>query len=322
MNGERALQPPSRWRRYGKYLFLLLLTTPFSLFVIDHLFFQGSGHPPPHLQVKGLFPKKPIKTGRFALVINGALSPAKNHARYWNNTSLVYCTLKSLGWEQVRVLQSDGLSTEPDRQRRSFIGIYGTGDLLDSPTDLDNDGQIDVQGAATIANIKNQLSDMGKLMVEQDTLFIVLTDHGQLRWDRGNLRSVAMLWGEECYGRQLQEWIKTYIPPGVWVCVLATQCHGQIFLDEFNRENTVLMASGWPLWIWSDQDYSVFPYRFCEALLGRSPMTGGPLKGASRKDGSISFGLAFKLACQRDHVPEWPQRRIVGNMANVPKLFQ
>ena len=322
MNGERALERPSRWRRYAKYFLLLVLSAPFSLFAIDQLFFQGSGHPPPHLKVKGLFPQKEIQTGRFALIINGGLSPAKHHPRYWNNSSLVFCTLKSQGFEQIRVLQSDGLSAEPDQQRRSFLGMYGTGNLMDSPTDLDGDGRVDVQGAATATNIKSQLSDLGKLMTEKDLLFIFITDHGQLRWEQGSLRSVAMLWGEEFYGRDLQQWIKSSIGPEVWVAILAAQCHSALFLDEFSRENTVLMASGWPLWIWSSQDYSIFPYHFCEALLSRSPTNGEALPGDPDKDGVVTLGEAFDLACQRDHVPEWPQRRIVGNMANVPKFFQ
>ncbi len=322
MNGERALQRPYRWRRYLKYFGLLLLSTPFTLFLVDNFFFQGLGHPPPHLKIKGLFKPSPIVTGRFALIINGGLSVEKNHARYWNNTSLFYCTLKSLGWEQIRVLQSDGLSSAPDRQKRSFMGIIGTGELMDSPLDLDGDGQNDVQGPATIEAIKKELKDIGQLMTANDTLFIVLTDHGQLRLQGSTVRSVAMLWGQEFYGRELDTWVKETIPADAWVSILAAQCHSGIFIDEIKRDRTVLMASGWPLWIWSDQDYSVFPYRFCEALLRRSPLDGIPVPGDPNGDGFVSLGEAFSLAYKRDKVPEWPVRRIVGNMANVPKLYQ
>jgi len=309
-------------RRWLRRLAILLGAIALALVAVDWLCFQGSGFPPPHVAVfKGLPKRGPIP-GRVALVVNGAIDPRKNHARYWNNTSLAYCTLTALGYEKVVVLQSDGRSPAPDRTTRSFMGVVGLGEPVDSALDLDGDGDGDVAGPATKAAMQDALQGLGQGLMAGDTLTVMLTDHGQLRLDGLSLRAVAMLWGAELTGAEFDGMLRAAVPPEVWVAVVATQCHSSLFLDEVTRERTVLMASGWPLWIWSTQDYSVFPYHFCQALVQRDLETGAFLAGDEDGDGVVTLGEAFATACRRDHAPEWPVRRIVGKMADIPTSFR
>jgi hypothetical protein len=289
-----------------------------TLLIIDQACWQGSGVLPPHRQAPGLFaPSRPVMPGTVALLVNGALSPPKNHRRYWNNTSLVFTALKTTGFERLAVLQSDGLSSDRDRQSRSFLGMFGTGHLLDSPRDLDGDGRDDVAGPGTIEALEETLRDLGRSLRPGDRLLVFFTGHGQLRVDRG-LRGVAMMWsGGELRGEDLDRMLRAAVPAGCWVAIVATQCHSKIFLDEITRPNTLLVASGWPLWIWSTQDYSVFPYHLAGALLGRDPATGSVLPEGP----STSLRGAVRAAASRDHVPEWPRIRVNGPESSIPAPF-
>jgi hypothetical protein len=107
------------------------------------------------------------------------------------------------------------------------------------------------------------------------------------------------------------------VPDDCWVAVVATQCQSKLFLDEVTRPQTVLVASGWPLWVWSNRDYSVFPYHLAGALLGRDPATGQALPEGR----SANLRDAVRAARARDHVPEWPRYWVNGDEAFVPAPF-
>ncbi len=306
----------ARLRR--RWLLWLLLSTPVTLLVVDRGCFRGSGSPPLHQRVPGLFAvQHPTLPGTAAIVLNGPIAPAKHHARYWNNASLVFTTLKAVGFERIHVLQSDGTSRQPDRQTRSFLGLVGTGRLRDSPLDLDADGADDVNGPGTIDALSRALDDIGRSLPPDGRLLIFMTGHGQLRW-RSGLTSAAMTWGAgELRGDELDRMLRQSIPPSCWVAVVATQCHSDLFLREVTRPRTLLVASGRPLWIWSSEDYSVFPYQLAGAWLGRDPSTGSILPGGP----AATLRDAVRLACERDHTPEWPRYWIVGADASVPAPF-
>ena len=305
-------------RRRWMWTIGLAASTPFSVLLIDRVCFQGSGFPPPHQRVPGLFaPARPVMPGTTAVLVNPGLGPAKNHPRYWNNTSLVFRALEARGFERLIVLQSDGLSPEPDRQARSFLGMFGTGTLVDSPIDIDADGGDEVSGPGTIAALGRALRDVGRSLPRGGRLLLFLTGHGQLRLG-GGFHSVAMMWdGGEMRGSDLDRMLRAALPDDCWVAIVATQCHSKPFLDEVTRPRTLLVASGWPLWIWSTQDYGVFPYHLAGALLGRDPATGHLLpEGAA-----ANLRAAVEAASSRDHAPEWPHVRVIGDAASVPSPF-
>lgn len=296
----------------------LLLSSPVTLLAVDRGCFGGSGHPPPHQRVQGLFAaQRPVLPGTAAIIVNGPISPAKHHARYWNNSSLVLATLKAVGFERTWVLQSDGASPGLDRQSRSFLGLVGTGRLRDSPLDLDHDGARDVSGSGTIEDLSRTLAEAGRWLPPDGRLLIFLTGHGQLRWRRG-VAAVAMTWnGGELGGAELSRLLTESLPSSCWVAVVATQCHSNLFLGEVTRPRTLLVASGRPLWIWSSEDYSVFPYHLAAAWIGRDPATGERLPGGA----AATLRDAVRRAIERDHSPEWPRFWISGPDSAVPAPF-
>jgi hypothetical protein len=305
-------------RRHRAWIAALLLSTPLTLLVIDTACWRTSAGPPPHQRVAGVFrPVRQTLPGTAAIIVSGPISPAKNHARYWNNASLMFSTLKAVGFERVSVLQSDGSSPAPDRQARSFLGMFGTGRLVDSPRDLDGDGTEDVNGPGTIGALGAALVDAGRAVGPGGRILLVMIGHGQLRV-RGGISSVAMMWdGAELRGDELNRLLRASVPDACWVAVVATQCHSQLFLDEVTRPRSVLIASGRPLWIWSTVEYGVFPYHLAGALLGRNPKT-----GVARPEGAwATLRDAVRAAASRDHTPEWPRTRVIGDESVVPAPF-
>ncbi len=115
--------------------------------------------------------------------------------------------------------------------------------------------------------------------------------------------------------------IRAHIPDVCWIAVLAAQCWSRWFLEDVTRPNTLLIAPGRPIWIWSSQDTSIFPQRFCEALLEKSVTGGGVVRADTNGDGLVTFREAFSSACARDHTPEWPLLWVNGGSSAMPESF-
>lgn len=292
---------------------------------VDWLCFQGSGPRPAHVaNAARLFPAdapQPPPAPAIAILVNGALDAEHNHRRYWNNLSLMYRALRASGYRDVVALDADGEAGKEDRLERSFLGMFGVGELEDSPLDLDGDGMNDVRGPATRAALEDAIREAGQRLGRGEGLLLAMTDHGQLRFDDWRLRAVAMLWEEELHGEELGAMLEEHIPDDAWVAVVAMQCHGEIFLGEIDRSRTMLIASGSPLWIWSTQDYSVFPYHFAAALLRRDPETLDPIDADRTADGIVDLREAFDVAVARDRAPEWPKVWILGDETTMPRVF-
>ena len=314
----------SRFQSLAKFLrgtgYILFVVALLSV-LLDRIFFQDHGFPPPHLKTKGLFTRSPSRNGTWALLLNGAVRPKKNHYRYWNNISLMHCSLRSMGWQNIVILSADGTSTAPDRIRRSFLGMIGYGAPENSPMDLDMDGRPDIAGPATRSALHQAFGVIGRKMSPTDSLFIFITDHGMLSSVRGRIKPVAALWDDKISGREFQEMIASHIPESCWTAILATQCWCAMFLREVTRPNTMLIASGRPIWIWSSQDYSLFPQLFCESLLGKKVFTAEPVPADADGNGEVSFREAFRSARSRDHVPEWPVLWVNGDPSAMPHIF-
>jgi hypothetical protein len=301
---------------------LILILLLVGVVALERRAFGRTGAPAPHLQRAAWPPPDAADPQRFALIVNGGWRPRKNHSRYWNTIALVHRTLRTSGWGTIAVLSAAGISTTPDRVQRSILGTFAIGPLAASPPDLDGDGRPDIDGPATPTALRDALQSIGRRMAAGDGLLVFLTDHGQFRLIRGQARAVAMLWGTEITGAAFDAMIRETIPAEAWVALVATQCHSVWFLREIHRPNTLLMASGRPLWVWSTQHYSVFAYRFCEALLGQDPVTGEPLaRGGGSRATRPTLREAFDLARARDHAPEWPVSWIAGDASRAPGYF-
>jgi hypothetical protein len=313
---------PGRLGRFLKISGIGLLCLVALGVIADRTILHGTGFPPPHLRNRWLFSQPPTaRPGTWALLINGGVRPRKNYPRYWNNISLVNCTLQALGWQNIRVLYAGGAPSEPDRLEHAFLGLFGFGRLIPSPADIDHDGLPEIQDAATRPELDRALAEIGLRMKPGDLLFIFITDHGRLERLAGRLKPVARLWGDRVGGEEFNALLKAHIPESCWTAVLAAQCWGRWFLKDASRPNTLFIAPGRPAWIWSNQDYSIFPLRFCEALLGKRLKDGRPVHADENGDGRVTLREAFRSACARDHAPEWPLLWVNGDASVMPEIF-
>ncbi len=209
---------------------ILLLLVALGV-IADRTVFRGTGFPPPHLRNRWLFSEPPAaRPGTWALLISGGVKPRKNYPRYWNNISLVGCTLKALGWQNIRVLYAGGASSEPDRLKHAFLGMFGFGRLIPSPVDIDLDGSPEIQDPATRPRLDRALAEIGGRMKPGDTLFVFITDHGKLARLEGGLKPVARLWGDQVGGEEFDAMLREHLPASCWTAVLAAQCWGHWFL--------------------------------------------------------------------------------------------
>ncbi len=90
---------------------------------------------------------------RYAVLISGGINAANNHVRYWNETKATYNLLKDAGYTDanIYVLYADGVA---------------------------RDAGMTVDYAATKANITTVFNALAEKMGDNDTLFIMTTDHG------------------------------------------------------------------------------------------------------------------------------------------------
>lgn len=90
---------------------------------------------------------------RYAVLISGGINAANNHVRYWNETKCLYQLLKDSGYTDanIYVLYADGVA---------------------------RDAGMTVDYSATKANIATVFNALAEKMGNEDTLFIMTTDHG------------------------------------------------------------------------------------------------------------------------------------------------
>ncbi len=286
-----------------KYLLIIPILILASYY-IDNKYYQRE-YPPRHFKLldKVKSPKEK-KENIHAILVNGAYNSKMNHPRYWNNLSLFYITLKSIGVDNFYILNSDGKNTSVDKSERSFLGMVSNEIYENSELDLDLDGIDDIKYDSSINSLENVLSELSKEIKPEDKIILFFTDHGQLRFSSG-VKAVTLMWNEqELTSKELENLLKKYIPKENWITILANQCHGGLFLHHIDRENTIFVASGWPLWIWSGQNYSVFSYFFSEALLG---IEIDSLKDIKINKNGIGIFEAFDYAKEKDYAPEIPK---------------
>ena len=110
-----------------------------------------------------------------AVIVNGGRNKLTNHERYWNDCSFLYRTLRHtyhIPQRNITVLMSDGGDTADDMIRADGWGFRS------SPTDLDGDGQPDVNYSAKREILVSVLYDLSKKLTTNDHLFLFFVDHG------------------------------------------------------------------------------------------------------------------------------------------------
>lgn len=105
----------------------------------------------------------------YAVIINSAISAEQNYERYWNDCSIMYSTLKTYGFDDgnIYVAIGDGNDGTPDFRLNS-------GNLVQTPMDLDGDGVEDVDYPAIHDSLEIIFSDLSQIVTEEDIVVIYI----------------------------------------------------------------------------------------------------------------------------------------------------
>ncbi len=240
----------------------------------------------------------------YAVILSGGHNKYSNYERYWNDCSFVYQTLVNkygVPKNNISVVMSDG--TDPAADMHATTGGYKS-----SPLDLDNDGQPDIQYAATRANVKNVLSSLSQRIGKDDHLFFYVIDHGGTR-DENN-QSYICLWNEEkLHDYELADWLRPFNDKQVYVNAVLGQCFSGGFVEELTNVGCVVATaseSDKSSYSCRDIPYDEFVYHWTSAINGEDAF-GKLVSSDVDNNNKVTMEEAFMYAKQKDRAPEHPQ---------------
>ena len=239
----------------------------------------------------------------YALLVNGGRNRLTNHERYWNDCSFLYRTLRNkfhIPKRNITVLMSDGGDPEPDMLRADARGFTS------SPTDLDGDGQPDVNDAATDHTLSNVLIKLSRELTSEDHLFLFVVDHGGSK-DKQN-DSYIWLWGDKQLSDKHLSLLINLFDIGS-INILMGQCYSGGFIDDLignHRIMTTACSGSEQSWISPDKPYDEFVYHWICAVNGADEK-GNRVDADINGDGKVSMEEAYTYAMRHDRVNETPQ---------------
>ncbi|MCE5243124.1 MAG: C13 family peptidase [Syntrophobacteraceae bacterium] len=237
---------------------------------------------------------------KYAVIINGGYDRSNNHVRYWNDISFLYKVLKNIcGYKpaNIYVLSGDGTNPAPDRPGG-----------VNSSTDLDGDGRLDIDYSATRANIGLVFDKLAQRMDSNDFLFVFTTDHGG-QDEKTPGMGILYLWEEYInaadFAAQVNK-IQSYDT----IVFAMEQCFSGGFKNYLSGPGRVFMsAASSTEYSWAmgpDYQYDEFSYYLTCALAGVRP-DGAYVNADSDGDGVTSFAEAYAFAAANDTADETPQ---------------
>ena len=233
----------------------------------------------------------------YAVILSGGHNKYSNYERYWNDCSFVYQTLVNkygVPKNNISVVMSDG--TDPAADMHATTGGYKS-----SPLDLDNDGQPDIQYAATRANVKNVLSCLSQRIGKDDHLFFYVIDHGGTR-DENN-QSYICLWNEEkLHDYELADWLRPFNEKSVYVNAVLGQCFSGGFIEELSKVGCFVAAASKgseSSWSCGDIPYDEFVYHWTSAI-NEGNAFGQPIYSDVDNNHRVTMEEAFDYAYQHD----------------------
>lgn len=196
--------------------------------------------------IKTLDDKKPKETkslpktqstssdNKWAVIISGGYDMYNNYMRYWNDCQSIYLTLtQDLGYSksQIYCIVSDGTSSGIDR--RIGASLYDS-----SPLDFDNDGNNDIQYAATKANISAVFTNLANSVSSGDEVLVFMTDHGG-----SSASGQYYLWGGQTLtGSELRTELNK-LGSNIMVDVVMGQCYSGTFQNYVDSPFRTLSCS-------------------------------------------------------------------------------
>jgi hypothetical protein len=283
---------------------------------------RGHDNPPPGASEESLarfserlrgLPKPPPARGQaWAFIISGGADASNNHIRYWNDCAFIYRTLvEYYGYadDHIRVCISDGTSPAVDRS-----------DGTNSPSDLDGDGDADIEYPATLQYVGQVFGELASTLTASDQLFIFTTDHGG---QESGHDCYLNLWNwEQLRDDQMAGYIAT-LPCAAIICTFE-QCFSGGMVDDLAADGRVIATgANWDEYSWAmgpDYIYDTFVYHWTSAVAWETP-AGLPVDADTSNDGIVSMQEAFAYAQANDHEDETPQYSstptALGDMLNL-----
>lgn len=233
----------------------------------------------------------------YAVILSGGHNQVSNYERYWNDCSFVYQTLVNkygVPKNNISVVMSDG--TDPAADMHATTGGYKS-----SPLDLDNDGQPDIQYAATRANVRNVLSSLSQRIGKDDHLFFYVIDHGGTR-DKNNQSYICLWNGESLHDYELADWLRPFNEKSVYVNAVLGQCFSGGFIEELSKVGCFVAAASKgseSSWSCGDIPYDEFVYQWTSAI-NEGNAFGQPVYSDVDNNHRVTMEEAFDYAYQHD----------------------
>lgn len=233
----------------------------------------------------------------YAIILSGGHSKYANYERYWNDCSFVYQTLVNkygVPKSNISVVMSDG--TDPDADMHTT-----TGGFKSSPLDLDNDGQPDIQYAATRANVRKVLSNLSQKIRKDDHLFFYVIDHGGTT-DYKNQSYICLWDGESLHDYELADWLRPFNDKSVYINAVLGQCFSGGFIEELTKVGCVVAAASKgseSSWACPDIPYDEFVYQWTSAI-NEGNVFGQSVSSDVDKNHRVTMEEAFNYAYQHD----------------------
>jgi hypothetical protein len=213
----------------------------------------------------------------YAVLINGGINSANYWTSFYNDLVIDYNMLIGRGYSAANI---------------TVLNADGGGPPLSPPAPAAC-GTIPVNGAATAANVTNVFHDLAAKMKAQDTLVVMITDHGGT--------GVICLWHENMSGTtfgNLVNGIANYSQ----MTFSFDLCHAAGLIPRVLGANRLVFAA-------CDADksaydtthghYGALNYAVISALTGMAPV-GGAVNADANTDGKISLAETFNYV--RAHI--------------------
>ena len=242
----------------------------------------------------------PLRSDRWAVLMNGGYNSSNNHVRYWNDLSNIYIALNAVyGFNEYRiiVLCSDGLDPSPDQSNGQ-----------NSDPDLDGDGDDDINYPCVLSVVDALFAELANLLTEDDKLFIFATDHGG---SDGGWNTHFNLWNQEEITDAHFASLLDALPQCEIICTFEP-CYSGGFLDDVVVPPGPRVASSacrhdqvsWAMP--PNYEYDTYVFHWTAAVKGEDAY-GVPVNADYNGDGAVTMNEAFRYAEIHDQSNEEPQ---------------
>lgn len=233
----------------------------------------------------------------YVVIISGGGDKYMNEPRYWNDCSFLYRTLRlryGIPKSNIYPLMADGANPAPDTR------LSGN-NFISQSLDLDMDGNSEISRAATKADITAVFNQIGKVINDDDHLFVYVIDHGDS--DDQITQSYIVLWNnEKLYDYELANMLLPFTMKYVNISVVLGQCYSGGFIDNLSRLGSVVATActgSEPSYATDDENYDDFVYHWTTAI-NRADHQGFKVDSDPDGDNVVSMEEAFLYAVSND----------------------